>query len=207
MLTLFVDNPHVVQMLSMLGIGAILVIAGCLLSDSMAELLGRFSRLGWMCKVGVLFLVVQLTMFGGAKHGGTNDVDAVDGTNVVTEVSGTNEVGEAENGEAVSSPLHKNELRRPFLSGRPSQPLTSGEDTASPLSLTDIARGYRLESVATNDDISYAMPSEGVVRGTWHLTGAYEDVLRVSLDGLAFPLGSDLCSSLWAYTWARCVPS
>ena len=48
-----------------------------------------------MSKVGVLVLVVQLTMFGGAKHGGTNDVTNVDGTNVVTEVMGTNDVGDA----------------------------------------------------------------------------------------------------------------
>ena len=60
------------------------------------EVLDRFSRLDRMCKVGVLFLVVQMTMFDGAKHGGTNDVMNVDGTNVVTEFSGTNEVGEVE---------------------------------------------------------------------------------------------------------------
>ena len=61
------------------------------------DTLDRFGRLGWMKKVGVLFLVVQMTMFGGAKHGGTNDVDAVGGTNDVEIVEGgeTNEVGEA----------------------------------------------------------------------------------------------------------------
>ena len=70
--------------------------------NPMRELLDRFSRLGWMCKVGVLFLVVQMTMFGGAKHGGTNGVGVVDGTNNVVIVDGgeTNEVG-----EAASSPL------------------------------------------------------------------------------------------------------
>ena len=39
----------------------------------------------------------------------------------------------------------------------------------------DVVRGYRLASVSTNDDISYAMPADGTVRGTWHLTGAYEE--------------------------------
>ena len=53
------------------------------------ELLDGFSRLGWMCKVGVLFFVVQLTMFGGAKHGGTNGVDGVTGTNDVNVVEGS----------------------------------------------------------------------------------------------------------------------
>ena len=52
------------------------------------ETLEGFSRLGWMKKVGVLFIVVQLTMFGGAKHGGTNDVDDVTSTNDVELVEG-----------------------------------------------------------------------------------------------------------------------
>ena len=46
MLALFVDNPHVVRILVMLGIGALLVIAGCLLLDFLVELQVRFSRLG-----------------------------------------------------------------------------------------------------------------------------------------------------------------
>ena len=40
--------------------------------------LNQFSRLAWFNKIAVLFIVVQLTMFGGAKHG-TNDVDQTDG--------------------------------------------------------------------------------------------------------------------------------
>ena len=209
MLTLFVDNPHVVQMLSMLGIGAILVIAGCLLSDSMAELLGRFRRLGWACKIGVLVVVAQLTMFGGAKHGGTNDVDDVTGTNEVEMVGGggqsnlTSCAFGLEVGEAASSPLRLGMLPPP----------TSGE---TPLPQTDVlsdfTRGYRLECVTTNDDISYAMPSGATVRGMWHLTGAYEDVQKVSLVAYSsspvflFPLGTNLCDSLWAYTWGKVRP-
>ena len=92
--------------------------------------LDKFSRLGWMNKIAVLFIVVQLTMFGGAKHGGTNDVDDVTSTNDVELVEGgtngvdivaggdTNEVG-----EAVSSPLLLGFVR----------PLTSGQESASPL--------------------------------------------------------------------------
>ena len=40
--------------------------------------LNQFSRLGWFNKIAVLFVVVQLTMFGGAKHG-TNEVDQTGG--------------------------------------------------------------------------------------------------------------------------------
>ena len=50
--------------------------------------LDQFSRLGWFGKIAVLFFVVQLTMFGGAKHG-TNDVDQTDGPS-------TNDVGQVE---------------------------------------------------------------------------------------------------------------
>ena len=71
---------------------------------------------------------------------------------------------------------------------------------------TVAVRPYRLESVSTNEGYSYAMPVGGSIRGTWHLTGAYEDVQRVVLDGFAFPLGSDLCTSLWAYTWGKVRP-
>ena len=82
----------------------------------------------------------------------------------------------------------------------------SDEDIASPLPVADVVRGYRLEGVTTNEGCSYAMPADGAVRGTWHLTGAYEDVQKVTLDGFAFPLGSDLCTSLWAYTWGKVRP-
>lgn len=144
--------------------------------------LDKFSRLGWMKKVGVLFIVVQLTMFGGAKHGGTNDVEGAS--------------GDGTSGEAVSPPL--------LMVGAP--PFRSGRDSASPFSVTDFAASYRLESVSTNEGYSYAMPADGAIRGTWHLTGAYEDIQKVALDGFAFPLGSDLCTSLWAYAWGKVRP-
>ena len=34
--------------------------------------LDRFSRIGWLNRIALLFIVANLTMFGGAKHGGTN---------------------------------------------------------------------------------------------------------------------------------------
>ena len=121
MAALFVGNQPAVQVLATLGVGALFVVAGCLLSDFLLGLLARFSRLGWVCKVAVLFFVVQLTMFGGAKHGGTNDVDGVTGTNGVELVEGgTNGVDDAENGEAMSSSLVRERAN----------PIRSGEDSA-----------------------------------------------------------------------------
>ena len=166
------------------------------------DTLEGFSRLGWMKKVGVLFIVVQLTMFGGAKHGGTNDVDDVTSTNDVELVEGdsnTNEELRVESGELMmGQTLMSSTLHSSFL--------TLNSQSAAP---------YRLESVSTNSGISYALPADGTIRGTWHLTGAYEDVQKVSLVPLpsspiplpfAFPLGSDLCTALWAFTWGKVRP-
>ena len=47
----------------------------------------------------------------------------------------------------------------------------------------------------------YAMPTNGMRRESWWLRGAYEDVFRLDLDRLLFPLGTNLCDSLWVYTW------
>ncbi len=162
------------------------------------DTLEGFSRLGWMKKVGVLFIVAQLTMFGGAKHGGTNDVDDVTSTNDVELVEGgTNGVDIVDGGDTNGV----GEAMSPSLLLGFVRPLTSGQESASPF-----AAPYRLESVSTNEGYSYAMPADGAIRGTWHLTGAYEDVQKVTLDGFTFPLGSDLCTTLWAFTWGKVRP-
>ena len=128
-----------------------------------------FSRLGWLRRVGVLLLVVQLTLFGGAKHGGTD-------------------------GGALAQTL----MMR--------VPASSEAGSVSTVAADDVLRGYRLVSVVTNAPADYAMPEGASVRGTWHLTGAYQDVRKVALDGFAFPLGSSLCTSMWAFTWGKVRP-
>ena len=102
MAALFVGNQPAVQVLATLGVGALFVVAGCLLSDFLSGLLARFSRLGWACKVAVLFFVVQLTMFGGAKHGGTNDVDDAENGEAYPPSEASSEGGAM---RGVSSPL------------------------------------------------------------------------------------------------------
>ena len=59
---------------------------------------------------------------------------------------------------------------------------------------------YTLHSISTNDFYSFSLPSNGVGYSNWWLRGAYEDVFRLDLDGLLFPLGTNLCDSLWVYT-------
>ena len=160
--------------------------------------LDQYGRLGNGGKIVVLFLVVQMTMFGGAKHGGTNDVDDVIGTNGVEIVEGgTNDVGGAEGGmdggDGLPPLMMARRLQLPSVDG----PSITEED---------LIRGYRLESVVTNADISYAMPSDAVIHGTWHVRGAYEDVMKVDFGDFRFPLGSRLCDSFWVYTWGKVRP-
>ena len=68
-------------------------------------------------------------------------------------------------------------------------------------SVYSVVDQYRLESVVTNDTYSYAMPTNGTRYARWWKRGAYEDVFSLDLDGMRFPLGTNLCSSLWVYTW------
>ena len=152
-------------------------------------------------------------MFGGAKHGGTNDVDDVTSTNDVELVEG------GTNGVDIVAGGDTNGVVGCDVLGAP-QPMPNGSAFlggcgALGTSRPTVTRSYRLESVSTNSGISYALPADGAIRGTWHLTGAYEDVQKVSLDPhplspiplpFAFPLGSDLCTTLWAYTWGKVRP-
>ena len=152
-----------------------------------------YLRLTHFQRVLVALAVIVCTVY--AQKPSTNDVEGVSsGTNDVEIVEGgdTNEVG----GIVLNAP----------------QPMSNGVaflGGCGPLGTTGptvAARSYRLESISTNGGCSYAMPADGTIRGTWHLTGAYEDVQKVALDGFAFPLGSDLCTSLWAYTWGKVRP-
>ena len=55
----------------------------------------------------------------------------------------------------------------------------------------DIARGWRVESVATNAAVSYAMPSNATLVGNWHRRGTFGEWMRLDLGGFAFPLGTN----------------
>ena len=99
------------------------------------------------------------------------------------------------------------------------------------LSSNDVVRGYRLETVRTNEAISYTRPTNARLVGTWHLTDAYEAVTRVQLLStnlhesapisirddscqfmansprpFRFPIGGHVVTSLWAHTWGKVRP-
>ena len=78
--------------------------------------------------------------------------------------------------------------------------VAAGDSTILHSTLSTL-HSFRLESETTNETYSYAMPTNGMCRGNWWLRGAYEDVFRLDLGGMLFPLGTNLCDSLWVYTW------
>ena len=62
---------------------------------------------------------------------------------------------------------------------------------------------FLLESVTTNDSCSYSMPSNAVLHEKWWRRGAWEDIFRLDLGGMRFPLGTNLCDHLWAHSWGE----
>ena len=64
-----------------------------------------------------------------------------------------------------------------------------------------MSRGFRLESETSVAAHSYAMPANGVRYENWWKRGAFEDVFRLDLGGMPFPLADELHSSLWVYSW------
>ena len=56
----------------------------------------------------------------------------------------------------------------------------------------EIAQGWRLESVVTNDTVSYGMPTNGVEYMPWSLGGGYEAHFPLDLGDFAFPFGTNV---------------
>ena len=96
--------------------------------------------------------------------------------------------------------------------------------TLNPVQTTsdDIARGWRVECAATNENISYEMPSNGSLVGNWHVHGAASSfgnnvvdfgVVRTSgtlvPTNWAFPIGTnnEAFSSFWYFIDGRIRPT
>ena len=67
----------------------------------------------------------------------------------------------------------------------------------------DLARGYRLVSVATNAALPYGRPARAAVHRPWGLRGAYEDRFWLGLGDFAFPLGTGAWSRLSVSAWGE----
>ena len=149
-----------------------------------------YLRLTHFQRVLVALAVVICTVY--AQKPSTNDVEGVTGTNEVETVGGASYFGGC-GGPGVSALPPVGIALRAIRNESPF---------------------CELVSVSTNEGYSYAMPADGTIRGTWHLTGAYEDVQKIGLEGLGglegsdfkFPIGSQVCTSLWVYTWGKVRP-
>ena len=75
----------------------------------------------------------------------------------------------------------------------------------------DIARGWRVESVTTNATVSYAMPTNAVYAGNWHIHGAASSFgnNRIDFGDWRFPLGTNSAtfSSFWYFIDGRIRPA
>ena len=114
-----------------------------------------------------------------------------------------------------------------------SNSVTSALSDSNPpvVSSNDVVRSYRLETVQTNESVSYARPANARLVGTWHLTDAYRGRARAFFPStnlhestpisirddscqfvantprpFRFPIGSHVVTSLWAHTWGKVRP-
>ena len=177
----------------------VLLAGACLFTFAWAVLAQRrtikrlsdvYLRLTHFQRVLVALAVVICTVY--AQKPSTNNVEGATGTNEVETVGGASYFGGC-GGPGVSALPPVGIALRAIRNESPF---------------------CELVSVSTNEGYSYAMPADGTIRGTWHLTGAYEDVQKIGLEGLGglegsdfkFPIGSQVCTSLWVYTWGKVRP-
>ena len=77
-------------------------------------------------------------------------------------------------------------------------PPSTGGTPVVPVDVTpeEIAQGWRLESVVTNDAVSYSMPTNGVEYVPWSLGGGYETHFPLDFGDFAFPFGTGMVRRL-----------
>ena len=75
-----------------------------------------------------------------------------------------------------------------FLAGGKNEGLRgTGNSSITP---EEIAQGYRLESVVTNDAVSYSIPTDGVEYARWSIRGGRETRFALDLGDFYFPFGT-----------------
>ena len=192
----FIPSP----LLAGFGIASLVILAGAILSQYLDDL-NRFihAKPIWHL-IFILLLVGRMILFGGSK---TNDVGGVTGdaggTNGVEIVEGgTNdvEIAEGETNGVDNASGDGESLPPPLLGFAPRLGCTA---PSAPSPSTD----FVLVSITTNENYSYAMPPNGSLRGTWHLSGAFEALQPLDLGGFEFPLSNEVKSYFWAHTWGK----
>ena len=71
------------------------------------------------------------------------------------------------------------------------RPLSLPRLESPTVTAADIDRGYRQVAVATNEDASFAMPSDATIIGNWHKRGTFGEWMRLDFGDFAFPLGTN----------------
>ena len=89
--------------------------------------------------------------------------------------------------------------------------LRSPAPIAVTVSSEDIARGWRIENVSTNELLSYVMPADAAYVGNWHVHGARSSLgnNKIAFSDFSFPLGTncDSFSSFWYFVDGRIRPA
>ena len=159
------------------------------------------------------FLVFTFVAMNYAQKSGTNEpprgassgrVESFDGrvecfdgrVEHVERVEGTNELMRTTEIAETAGAGTENGWGR-IVDRFPQPPIRVAEGASVP----SVVEMFLRASVATNDSYSFSMPSNGVRYVNWWLRGAYEDVFRLDLGEMRFPCGTNLCDSLWVYTW------
>ena len=148
-----------------------------------ADAARRFVALPRLRQVALVLAVGVMTVC--AQKQGTSNREQ--GTSAVAEASGSD--FNAENGDLrtetrsssqISATSDTSKLRaKTALTSTSANPCESVKSVA--ITTNDLARGYAMVGVRTNETVSYAMPTNGIEVGTWCRTGAYRDVVRVAL--------------------------
>jgi len=89
--------------------------------------------------------------------------------------------------------------------------LRSNAPVAVTVTSEDIARGWRVESVSTNETMSYEMPTNAAYVGNWHVHGARSSFgnNKIAFSDFSFPLGTNFESftSFWYFVDGRIRPT
>ena len=79
----------------------------------------------------------------------------------------------------------------------------TNDDSDVTVTAAEIAQGWRVVSIATNDVVSYEMPPNAIVYSPWAVRGGFQDRFWLDFADWMFPLGSNEYSRVAVSTWGE----
>ena len=79
----------------------------------------------------------------------------------------------------------------------------TNDDSDATVSAVEIAQGWRVVSVATNDVVSYELHTNAIEYRSWAVRGGFQDRFWLDFGDWAFPLGSNEYSKVAVSTWGE----